>query len=61
MKTFDVQTVEIDADFTRAFEYIAEPRKLPEWTAAFRSISDGRAVMETPAGSVEIGLEVRAC
>lgn len=60
MKTFDVQAVQLDADFAKAFAYISDPRRLPEWTSAFRSVSDGRAVMETPAGSAEIGLEVRA-
>ena len=51
MKTFDVQAVEIGADFVKAFDYIANPRKLPEWTNAFRSVSDGKAVLETPAGA----------
>jgi hypothetical protein len=60
MKTFDVQGVEISADFARAFDYIANPRKLPEWTNAFRSVSDGKAVLETPAGAAEIALDVRA-
>src|SRR5262249_49942095 len=60
MKTFDVQTIEINAPFDRVFGYIADARKLPEWTNAFKSVSNGRAVMETPNGSVEIKLEVHA-
>ena len=60
MKTFDVQAVEISAGFAKAFEYIANPRNLPSWTSAFRSVSDGKALLETPAGCAEIALEVRA-
>jgi hypothetical protein len=58
MKTFDVQTIEINASFDRVFGYIADARKLPEWTNAFKSVSNGQAVMETPNGSVETKLEV---
>jgi len=60
MKTFDVQTIEINAPLERVFAYIADARRLPEWTSAFKSVSDGRAVMETPKGSVEINLAVHA-
>ena len=59
MKTYDVQTIEINAPFDRVFGYIADARKLPEWTNAFKSVSNGRAVMETPNGSVEIELAVQ--
>ncbi|MGH7837256.1 MAG: hypothetical protein ACREQC_05440, partial [Candidatus Binataceae bacterium] len=63
MKTFDVQSVEIKAPFDKAFAYIADPRRLPKWTAAFgtgrigqypafRSVGDRRATMQTEAGSV---------
>lgn len=61
VKTFDVQTVEIRAPFDTTFNYIAEARNLPAWTHAFKEVSDGRAVMQTPAGSVEIEVEVRSC
>jgi len=60
MRDFDVQTVEIDAPFDVAFGYVADPRTLPEWTHAFRSVSDGRATLVTPRGALAIGLEVRA-
>jgi len=60
MKTYDVQTIEINAPFDRVFDYIADARRLPEWTSAFKSVSNGRAVMETPNGSVEIELAVQA-
>src|SRR5262245_65373293 len=60
MRTFDVQGIEIQAPFDRSFTYVAEPRNLPEWTEAFRRVYDGRALMETPGGSVEITLAVES-
>ena len=60
MRDFDVQTVEIAAPYEAAFEYIADPRKLPEWTHAFRSVSNGRATLATPKGSVDVKLHVNA-
>lgn len=60
MQDFEVQTVELEAPFEFAFRYVADPKKLPEWTHAFRSVSDGRATLATSRGAVEVGLEVRA-
>src|SRR5258708_2207601 len=60
MQTFDVQSVEIAAPFARAFAYIADPQNLPRWTGAFKEIREGRAVLQTPAGSTEVGLVVDA-
>ena len=58
MKTFEVQATELNVPADQAYRYIADPKNLPEWTNAFKKVWDGRAVMETPDGSVEIGLEV---
>jgi hypothetical protein len=60
VKTFDVQSVAIAVPVAQAFEYIADPQNLPEWTHAFQSITPGRARMVTPHGSVEIELTVDA-
>ena len=60
MSTFDVQSIEIPAPFSTAFCYIADPANLPEWTHAFKHVVDGRAIMETPAGAVQVGLRVEA-
>jgi len=57
---FDVQTIVIRAPYDRVFRYIADPQTLPEWTHAFKNVSKRHATMETPDGSVDIGLEVRA-
>jgi uncharacterized protein YndB with AHSA1/START domain len=60
MNTFDVQSTEIAAPFATAFRYIADPENLPEWTHAFKHIAGDRATMETPAGTVQVGLRVVA-
>jgi hypothetical protein len=60
MRHFDVQAIEIVGPFERTFRFVADPRTLPEWTHAFRSVSGGQAMLATPKGSVEVGLEVRA-
>jgi hypothetical protein len=60
MRHFDVQAIEIAGPFERAFRFVADPRNLPEWTNAFVWVSGGRAMLATPRGSVEVGLEVRA-
>jgi uncharacterized protein YndB with AHSA1/START domain len=60
MKTFDVQTVAIEAPADAVFDYLADPQRLPEWAHAFRTVANGRATLQTPRGAAEIGLEVRA-
>jgi hypothetical protein len=58
MRDFDVQTVELEAPYDVAFDYIADPGTLPEWTHAFQSVADGRAQLVTPRGKVDIRLDV---
>lgn len=60
MKTFDVQSIEVQAPFDRVFDYLAKADNLPEWTSAFKSVGEGRARLHTPNGSVEIALAVNA-
>ncbi len=60
MNAFDVQAVEIQATPERVFDFVADAGRLPEWTLAFKEVHGRRARMETPAGSVEVDLEVRA-
>ncbi len=60
MRTFDVQSLEIDSPARKAFEYIADPAHLPEWTGAFKSIAGRRAVLSTPDGTIPIDLDVQA-
>jgi hypothetical protein len=58
MRMFDVQGIEITAARHKVFEFLREPRNLPRWAHAFVSAGDGRARLETPAGAVDIALDV---
>jgi hypothetical protein len=60
VKTFDVQSVVIGAPFERVFAFLADAGNLPRWTSAFKSVSGGRALMQTPGGYLEIQLQVNA-
>jgi hypothetical protein len=57
---FDVQGVEIMAPRRKVFEFVREPGNLPRWAHAFVSAGDGRARLETPAGAVDVAVEVSA-
>ena len=60
MRRFDVQGIEIETSPQAVFEFVREPTNLPKWTQAFASAGNGRARLDTPAGAVEIALEVLA-
>ena len=60
MQMFDVQGIEIRAARRKVFEFLKEPANLPRWAHAFVSAGEGRARLETPAGAVDVGLEVTA-
>ena len=60
MRTFDVQSIELDAPLPVAFRYLADPANLPEWTHAFRAADGRQATMATPRGEVRVGLRVSA-
>jgi hypothetical protein len=60
MKTFDVQSIEINAPLERAFDYVVNVRNLPAWTQAFKSARDGKAEMQSEKGAVEVDLLVTA-
>ena len=60
MRMFDVQGIEIVATQAKVFEFLKEPGNLPQWAHAFVSAEEGRARLETPAGAVDVGLDVSA-
>ena len=60
MRMFDVQGIEITAPRRKVFEFLREPTNLPRWAHAFVSVGNGRARLETPAGAVDVGLDVTA-
>lgn len=60
MKEFEIQSIELNADYNEVFDYISNPKNLPEWTNAFESVSGAGATLKTPAGTTEVGLVVMA-
>ncbi len=60
MDAFRVESVRIKAPIDRVFEYVAGPQNLPEWTHAFKSVHNGKALMATPAGQAEVNLKVNS-
>lgn len=60
LTTHDVQHIRIDVPMRRAFAYISDASRLPEWTQAFAAVNGSTALMRTPRGEVEVGLEVLA-
>lgn len=57
MKMFEVQGVEILAPRDKVFAFVSDPRNLPQWAHAFKSVDHGRARLETPAGAVDVALQ----
>ncbi len=60
MRMFDVQSIEIKAPGKKVFEFLRVPVNLLRWAQAFTSAGNGRARLETPAGAVDIALDVSA-
>jgi len=60
MRLFDVQGIEIRAPRARVFDFVRNPANLPHWAHAFKAVENGRARLETPAGAVDVGLQVLA-
>jgi hypothetical protein len=60
MRMFDVQGIEINAPRERVFAFLRAPGNLPKWAHAFVSAEYGRALLQTPAGAVDVGLDVAA-
>lgn len=56
MKPFDVQSIGISTSARKAFNYIALPQNLPNWTNAFAQADETSATMATPDGDIPITL-----
>jgi len=56
MKTYDVQSIEMDVAPRKAFDVIADPTQLPRWAEAFESADRTSARLRTPDGVVPISL-----
>lgn len=60
MRTFEVQSIEIDVPKDRLFAFVRDPQNLPSWAQAFQSADAETARLETPNGAVDIGLQTEA-
>ena len=60
MRLIDVQGIEIRAPRDKVFEFLCNPRNLPQWAHAFVAAEDGWARLETPSGTAEIALRTSA-
>jgi hypothetical protein len=58
VKVYDVQSIAVSVPAGRAFEFIADSRELVGWTHAIAAVNGSRARLRTPAGEVEIELQV---
>ncbi len=56
IKMYDVQSIELPTNFKTAFEYISNPKNLPNWTSAFKEVDDKSALLVTSNGELQIGL-----
>src|SRR5262245_29725015 len=56
MKTYDIQSIRIEAPRRRLFEYVADPANLPRWASAFEHADAHSARLKTPQGVTNIEL-----
>ena len=56
-KNFDVQSIGINVNHKKAFDFIAKPENLPLWTKAFTKADNKSATMVTPNGNLSIEME----
>lgn len=55
---FEVRNVALAVPFSKAFDYLSDITKLPEWTHAFAEVTeDGYAVMRTSEGEVRVRVQ----
>jgi hypothetical protein len=58
-KNFSVQSVLIDSPVDKVFNFISNPSNLPLWTEAFKKADHNSALLVTPSGELQIGLETK--
>lgn len=56
-KNFDVQSIGINANHRKVFEFVAKPENLPLWTKAFTKADNNSAMMVTPNGELSIEMK----
>ncbi|HAS43839.1 MAG TPA: hypothetical protein DCS93_25380 [Microscillaceae bacterium] len=58
-KNFDVQSIAIQANPAKVFDFIAEPTNVPKWAKGFSEVNGQTALMETPQGKMKIGMQMQ--
>lgn len=56
-KNFDVQSIGININHEKVFEFVAKPENLPLWTKAFTKADDKSATMVMPNGEMSIEMK----
>ncbi len=56
-KNFDVQSIGINVNHRKVFEFVSKPENLPLWTKAFTKADNKLATMVTPNGELNIEME----
>ena len=56
-RNFDVQSIGINVNHRKAFEFVAKPENLPLWTKAFTKADCESATMVTPNGELSIEMQ----
>lgn len=59
IKNHDVQSINLATSTENAFNYIANPLNLSKWTGAFKEADKKSALLVTPNGELNIGLETK--
>ncbi|MFY0600697.1 MAG: SRPBCC family protein [Cyclobacteriaceae bacterium] len=57
-ENFDVQSVSINVNPDKVFEFLAEPTNVPKWAVGFSEVDGKTAIMETPSGKMKVGMEM---
>jgi len=55
-KNFDVQSIGINANPGKVFEFVAEPTNVPKWAIGFSEVNGETAFMETLKGKMKVGM-----
>lgn len=55
---YKVKSIALAVPYQKAYNYLADKTKLPEWANAFATVdADGTALMRTPEGEVPVKIE----
>lgn len=56
-KNFDVQSIGINANPDKVFDFVADQKNDVKWALGFSEVTGDSAIMETPNGKMKVGLK----